>query len=112
MSATAQQLPSKTVSEVRNAAVSFDDVLDEGELLTGTPSVDAVTDLTFSNIAVSTTILEINGKDVPVGRAMQFKVTGGLVANSPYTIPVQATSDSTPAQTLRGKCLLEVESDA
>ena len=112
MGATAQQVPSKTGGEDRNVSVSFVGKLDAGELLTGSPTVDAVTDLTFSNVAVNTAILEdVNGKDVPVGMAVQFKVTGGLVANSPYTIPVACGTDATPAQTLRGKLIMEVESD-
>ena len=111
MSATAQQLPSKTVSEEANGSISYVGKLDEGELLTGTPTIDAVTGLTFSNIAVNIIELQINGKTVPIGMAVQFKVTGG-VAGVTYTIPVSCGTNSTPAQTRRGKCLLEVESDA
>ena len=111
MGATAQQVPSKTVGEVVNGAVSFAGVLDDGELLTGVPTIDAVAGLTFANIAVSTTILTINGKSVPVGLVVQFNVSGGVVANSPYTIPVSCGTDSTPAQTRRGKLIMEVESD-
>ena len=112
MGATAQQVPSKTESEVVNGAVSFVDVLDKGERLTGTPTIDAVTDLTFANILVSTVILIINNNSVPAGMAVQFSVSGGLAATGTYTIPVVCGTDSIPAQTRRGKLTLTVESDS
>lgn len=114
MSNTAQQVPSMTLSEVRVASVSFIDKLDDGELLTGTPVVDAVTGFTFENVAVNTAALTINGKSVAIGQAVQFKVTRttAVVADSPFTIPVSCGTDRSPAQTLRGKLLLALESDA
>jgi hypothetical protein len=113
MTSQAPQVPDKTVSEVRNGAISFVGKLDEGELLTGTPTMSEATtsDLTFSNAAVNTSIRNINGVDVRVGMAVQFKVIGGTVLNSPYTMSTECDTDATPAQTLIGKVLLEIEAD-
>ena len=110
MSATAIQSNSKTVSEVVLASVSFAGKLDAGEKLTGVPTIDVVSGFTFSNASVSTAILTINNKSVPIGEAIQFKIVGGTVGS--YVIPVSCDTDSTPAQTRRGKLLLTVESDA
>lgn len=98
---TAPQIQCKTVSEIRNGAVSFVGKLDSGELLTGTPTVVEVTtsDLTISNVAVNTAALTINGLSVAIGQAVQFKVVGGI-ADTVYTLRTTAITDATPSQTL------------
>ena len=109
----APQRNTKTVSEVRNVAVSFSGKLDSGELLTGTPVITESTSpqaLTFSSIAISTTALTINDISTPIGEAIQFSVTGG-VANAVYTIKIVCGTDSTPAQTLYGTLTLRVRDD-
>jgi hypothetical protein len=113
----APQQQSKTVSEIRNVAVSFSGKLDTGELLTGSPTITisdpsvSPEDMTISNGIVSTGDLTINGVTVPTGEAVQFKVTGGTVANSPYTIQISCGTDATPAQTLYGGIVLIIEAD-
>src|SRR5512146_2018090 len=108
---TAPQRCVVKVGEVRNVSVDFTDVLDSGELLTGTPTVSeaTTTDLTFANKAVNTAALTINGRAVAIGAAVQFKVSGQLAAGSPYTITVTATTTATPAQTLKCDLVLVVE---
>ena len=110
MGVTAEQVNSKTVSEIVNISVSFVGKLDEGEKLTGVPTVDAVAGLTFSAAVVSTEILTINKKRVPAGEAIQFSELGGSTVGS-HTIPVACSTDSVPPQLRRGKLLLVVESD-
>jgi len=102
----------KTVSEVRNVAVSFDKSLDSGEQFTGTPTVTEVTssDLTLDNKAVSTGSLSIKDKTVTVGRAIQFRVASGS-AGTRYTVAIQCGTNSTPAQTIRGYVLIRVVAD-
>ena len=102
----------KKVGEARNAAISFVNLLDVGELLTGTPTIVEVTttDLVLSNKAVSTAELTINGKKVPTGEAVQFKVTTGL-ANVSYKIRITVLTDATPAQTLIITVRLRVKAD-
>ncbi len=99
------------VGETRTPAVSFVDVLESGELLTGTPLVVEVTssDLTLENKAVNTAELTINGKTVAIGQAVQFKMTGQKVSGSSYTIKVTASTDATPAQTFVRKLIVLVE---
>lgn len=99
---TAAQRPVLATGDVRNCAVSFAEQLDAGEALTGTPTVQeqTTTDLTIASVAVSTTVLAINGVSVAVGEAVQFKVSGQLTTHTPYKLKITATTNSTPAQTL------------
>ena len=99
------------VGETRTPAVSFVDLLESGELLTGTPTVTEVTttDLTLDNKAVNTGELTINSKTVAIGQAVQFRVSDQSVANSPYTLLVTVSTDATPAQTFKRKLTLLVE---
>lgn len=108
----APQVRTKTVSEVRLASVSFAARLDAGELLTGTVTVTEITtsDLTFTNSSVSTTALTIIGQTVPIGEAVQFKITGGT-AGVKYVISINVATDSTPAQTLIEHVRLEITED-
>jgi hypothetical protein len=90
----------KHPSEVRNCAVSFDYVLDDGELLTGTPSIASVpSGLTFANAKVNTVALTINGITVAIGKAVQFKVSGGT-SGVQYQMEVSCATDASPAQTI------------
>ena len=112
----APQRNTKTVSEVRNIAISFSGKLDDGELLTGTPTVVEVNPsspqaLTFASIAVNTAILTINDISPPIGEAVQCSVSGG-VANEVYVIKVVCGTDATPAQTLYGTITLRVRADS
>lgn len=102
---TAPQRQPASVGSTRNVAVSFSGQLDDGELLTGTPTITegTTTDLTINNKAVSSAALTINGITVPIGEAVQCSVSGFVSANYPYTINISVTTDATPAQTLIGK---------
>ena len=113
----APQHQTKAVSESRNVAVDFGGKLDSGELLTGTPTISIASpsvspeDMTITSPIVNTSILTVNGVSVPVGEAVQFHVSGGIVANSPYTIHISCGTDATPAQTLVGNIFLFIEDD-
>lgn len=107
----APQIGTKTVSEVRNSAFDFTDALDDEELLTGTPTVeDPAGGLTIDNVRVNTAAIEILGVEVAVGKAVQWRVSGGT-AGVTYTLDIEADTDATPAQTLRGEAVLIVEPD-
>lgn len=106
MSNKAPQINEMSVSEERIVSVSFSGKLSAGELLTGTPVVtdcdpQSPEHLTFSNQAVNVAALTINGESVPIGEAVQFKVTG-VVANTKYTIKISCATTSTPAEALIG----------
>lgn len=102
----------KKVSEVRNVAVSYANILDDGEILSGTPTIVEVTtpDLTLTDKIISTVKLTINGKSVPIAEAVQFKVAVGL-ANTNYDIRITISTDATPAQTLITTIRLRVKAD-
>jgi len=99
-----------SVGDTETVAVNFTDHLDSGELLTGTPTVVEVTtsDLTLGSKAVNTaTYVESqSGDTVAIGAAVQFSVSGGTAANSPYKIRVTCSTDATPARTFVRDCTL------
>jgi hypothetical protein len=109
---TAPQRRTKTASETRNVAVSFVDVLDVGELLTGTPTVVEVTstDLTLTNKAVNGSSLVVNDVTCLAGQVVTFTVAGG-VAGTDYQIRITATSNAGNAQTLQATVRLRVTAD-
>jgi len=105
---TAPQRPSASVGATRNISVSFSDELDEGELLTGAPTIteDTTTDLAITNKVVSTEDLNINKVDVPAGEAIQCSVSGFVSNNFPYTLNISVTTDAVPAQVLPGTIII------
>jgi uncharacterized membrane protein len=84
---------------IANVSVDCRGWLDGEELLTGVPTVASTAGLTFANQAVSVAELTINGQDVPIGKAVQFKVDTTSATVGEYTITITASTDSTPAQT-------------
>lgn len=107
---TAPQRPVFTVGEENLLSVSYDGRLESGEVLTGTPTAieKTTSDLTITNVSVSSTALIINNKSVAAGRAIQCFVVGHIVVNAPYTVNFTATTDSSPAQTKKGRGEFEV----
>jgi hypothetical protein len=108
---TAPEKPSKPVGAVNNFAVSFVGVLDSGELLTGSPTAaeQTTSDLTITNVVVSSAELTILNKTVAIGKAVQFKVVGQLLATLNYRIKITVPTDSSPAQTAIGYVTFKVE---
>lgn len=85
------------------ASVSYVGLVDSGETLIGSPTVEEIgtSDLTISNVAVSTSPLEINGKTAPTGKAVRFYFYG-VLAGTTYHFKVTANTTSTPPQILAG----------
>jgi len=108
MAITLQQRPSISASDVELVAIDYQSHLDTGETLTGTPTVVEVTttDLTLGNKAVSSAVLTILGRSVPIAEAVQFSVTGQK-AGTQYRIRVTVSTTSTPARTLVRDVVLE-----
>lgn len=108
---TAEQLPYCIVGETRTPGYSFAGKLDSGELLTGTPTVveQTTSDLTITNKVVNTTALTLNNEEVAIGQAVQFKISGQLLANSPYVIKITCGTDA--GNTLIGYMRFEVDDD-
>jgi len=99
------------VGSTRTPRLSYDEVLETSELLTGTPTVVEVTtsDLTIDNKAVSTAALTIKNEAIAAGRALTFRVSGHGVTNAPYTLTITASTDATPAQTFVKQLIIDVE---
>ena len=92
----------------KNVSIDCKGELDEGEALTGAVTIPAVTGLTFSNAAVNTSTLTINGRSVPAGEALTFNVKGTTAAT--YTITAWANTTATPSQTVDAKIKLKIVS--
>ena len=97
----AEQIHAKYVGETCNIAVGFIDVLDDGELLTGTPTVAEVSapspGLAFASAAVNTTAKTIDGISHAIGQAVVCSVSGGTAGAR--QIKITCSTDATPAQT-------------
>lgn len=100
---TAPQFPIAAVGETRAFAIGFIDVLDSGELLSGTPTVAEVTtaDLTLTQKRVNTATISINGVDHLAGQAVQF-LASGFVAGRTYEVRATCATNATYPQTLIG----------
>jgi len=89
------QRPVISVGDTDIAKIDYTDYLDSTELLTGTPTVAEVTttDLTLTNKTVNATEVRILERDVAIGKAVQFKVSGQKI-NTEYSIRVTASTDA------------------
>ena len=110
MPVTLLQRPKISAGETEVGSIDFQDLLDSGELLTGTPTIVEVTTtaLTLSNKVVNTAALTIDGRAVAIGKAVQFK-TVGQVAGVTYRIRITVTTDATVARTLVRDVLFTTE---
>lgn len=96
----------KHSGETRNVGVSLSGCLEDDETLTGTPTVTASpSGLTISGEAVSASVAEIEGVNVPAGEAVLFAVSGGTSGQA-YTFTITATTSE--GQTIVRKCVLRV----
>lgn len=89
------QRPVISVGDTDSAKIDYTDYLDPTELLTGTPTVAEVTtaDLTLTNKTVNTTEVRIIERDVAIGKAVQFKVSGQKI-NTEYSIRITVSTTS------------------
>ena len=110
MPLTARERPTISVGDIEVISLNFTDLLDGSELLTGTPTVaeQTTSDLTIASEQVNTNtyVESCSGDTVAVGAAVQFKVSGGTVANSPYRIRVTCSTDATVPRTFVRDILL------
>lgn len=109
---TADQQYEIKAGSIRNISVDCRGWLDEGESLTGTPTVTITTAAvppTLDNKIVSGAVLIIDGESVPIGKAIQFRITTttGTTLGG-YTITVSCGTDASPAQTPMGDLVVTV----
>ena len=102
----APQRPHVRVNDKGDFSVSFAKELDSGELLTGTPTAveQTTSDLTISNVVVSTAELTIKGITTALGKAIQGHVIG-FQTGIEYDILVSADTDATPDAGLKNRLI-------
>ena len=105
MGSVAPEVRSITTDETRNVAIDCSDMLDSGELLTGTPMIQCSASLTITNQQVNASAVVINGQSVAAGKAIQFTVTSG----TPGSYAVEAKCSTDGSQVIEGRLKLLVE---
>ena len=96
MPVSAPQVREVSTNEVRIISVDFKGKLDEGELLTGTPSVSEVTtsDLVISSVQVNTVELIINRRRCVIGEAVMFNVdASSATPGQSYQVDIICSTD-------------------
>lgn len=103
---TAPQIRTISLGEARINSVDFTGKLDSGETLTGTPTITEVTtdSLALTSKSVSTAALVINGVEVPIGMAVQFKATPTVTGS--YKVDILCGTSA--GQTVEGRVLIQV----
>ena len=105
----------KTSTQTVPVSVSFQGLLDDGTVPSGgtaekITSIVSVTStpagLTLAGDTVSTTILKINGVEVPIGQAIQFTAAAGTDLTD-YVITALVSTDGGHVN-LPGWCTLQV----
>jgi len=83
----------------RTVSVSFAGKLESGEVLTGTPSVTAVSgSATVGSIARNSAAITVNGVSVATNKAVVFSVSA--LTQPRVTLRVACGTDGSPSQTL------------
>ena len=99
----------KSVSAVRNCAVSVAGPMGStAETISGV-SLTHSTDLTTAVVAASTATLVIDGVSVIAGQAFTYRVSGGTAGT---TYDIRATITTNQSQTIIGNLPLKVISDS
>jgi hypothetical protein len=109
MPVSAPQVREVSTNEVRIISADFKGKLDEGELLTGTPTITEVsTDhLTLSSKQVSTVELVVNQRRCAIGEVAQFKVdASGAAPGTTYEVDIICGTDR--GQTIDGRISIYV----
>ena len=92
----------------RIISIDFEGLLDEGETLTGTPTVQEDADtpsLTITEEQVNTTEIVIKRRKVAVGQAVLFRLDRGSADVGDYEIDVTVATSA--GQTLPGSVKIE-----
>jgi hypothetical protein len=98
----------KTPSAVKNMAVDMSGHLDDGEILTGTPTVSvSPSGPTLGSCTINSGPQMVNGQKCPAGTVVKFTASGGT-AGVDYAILV--SSSTSGSQTVQGYITLKVAS--
>ena len=100
MTIKADQLPRKSPNDVEAGACNFVNELRSGELLASASVAEqTTTDLTISNVGLSTGTQTIAGAVAAASQAVVWTVSGGT-SGQLYSLKVTATTDASDARTL------------
>ena len=105
MSSIAREIRSMSIEEVRNISLDMSALLDSGELLTGTPTIQTDSSIDISNAQVNTGVVTINGASVAAGNAVQFTAN----ASSAGIYRIEILCDTDAGQTIEGFLKLQVK---
>jgi len=109
-----ERIHTKKVDEAETFSVNCTPRLDTDELVASVAVEEVDTsDLTISNEAVSTTVLDIEDGDrndvsVPIGQAIQYHINETGTAETLYKLKLTLTTNSTPARILINYVRLKV----
>lgn len=108
---TDKRRPTIAEGETRNGKVSFAALLDAGESLTGTPTIEEeeTSDLTITEVSVNPSATLVNHVSVPAARVVLYRVSGALAAHSPYRIKITVATSASLSQTLVRRVSFEAE---
>jgi hypothetical protein len=93
MTIKAKQVQRKSSGETMQVRVSFDELLVDSDVLTGTPTAVEVTttDLTISSVETNDAAVTILGKTIPIANAVMFLCAGGTEGTT-YTIKITVST--------------------
>lgn len=93
MTIKAKQIQQKSPGETMQARVSFQDLLVDSDVLTGTPTVaeQTTTDLTITSVELNGSSVTVLGETVTANNVVMFKVAGGT-EDKLYTIRVTVST--------------------
>jgi hypothetical protein len=108
MTIKAKQVQRKSSGETMQVRISFDELLVDSDVLTGTPTAVEVTttDLTITTVQINAAAVTILGKTIAIANAVTFLCAGGT-AGSTYTI--QTTVSTVGSSIFQREILLSVQ---
>ena len=108
MQSLARQEHEITDDEVRVVSVDFRFKLDDGETLTGTPTVTVPTSsgLVFTQKQVNASTIVVNGVSLAAGLAIQFKAAATAATVGDYSVNILCGTSA--GQTVQGRVRLSV----
>lgn len=93
---TSAQIPRFVVGETRLCEFAFDDALDDGAVLSGTPAVVELTssDLTIASVSRNSAAITVLGSSRAINTCVTCIVSGHLAATGSYTLKCTVTTDA------------------
>ena len=108
MRSTTRQIHEITTDEVRLISVDMRGKLDSGEVLSGTPTVeaDSGSGLVLSSKLVNSAAITVNSRDVSIGEAVQFKADATAAVPGDWYVDITCGTDA--GQTVAGRIKIAV----